>query len=92
MVFDPFLKGQKAVLDYAFDWGKRWLQAGESIDTYTLTIDAGITNEGDSENDGIVTVWLSGGTYGETYEISCVITTNLGRTEERLAKIIMEPR
>ncbi len=91
MVLKTFIKDPDATLDYAFDWSE-WLQESETISTYTLTVESGITKEGDNEADGIVTVWLSGGTIGTTYIITCKVTTNLSRTDERSAEIIMVNR
>ncbi|MFV9676703.1 MAG: hypothetical protein ACNYVW_03530 [Methanosarcinales archaeon] len=92
MVLETFPpKDPDAVLDYAFDWTE-WLQASEVITTHIISIDAGIIKDSDSENAGIVTVWLSGGTDGETYNVACRITTNLGRTDERTAVVEMAER
>jgi hypothetical protein len=36
-----------------------------------------------AENNGKITVWLSGGTAGINYKVACLITTTEGRTDER---------
>lgn len=87
------LKDPSAVLDYVFDWKPRthgvsgatsdWLATGETISSYTVTAETGLTKDSDSESDGVVTVWLSGGTAGENYKVACKITTTAGRTDER---------
>lgn len=82
-----FVKDPDAVLDYAFDWHAHWLQTGEEINTYTITVTAGLTKDGDSESEGVVTVWLSGGIAEQLYEVSCKIVTSLGRTDERSIEI-----
>ena len=76
------LKDPSAVLDYAFDWNE-WLATGETITDHTITADTGITVDSSTEDDGIVTVWLSGGTAGINYKVACKITTSAGRTDER---------
>ena len=76
------LKDPSAVLDYAFDWTE-WLATGETIANYTITPDTGITVDSSTEDDGKVTVWLSGGTAGINYKVACLITTSAGRTDER---------
>lgn len=76
------LKDPSAVLDYVFDWTE-WLATGETITDHTITADTGITVDSDSESDGVVTVWLSGGTAGINYKVACLITTSAGRTDER---------
>lgn len=65
-----FTKNLSSSLDYAFDWSD-W----SPIASYTITADAGITVLGDYEINNTVTVLLSGGTVGETYDITCEITT-----------------
>ncbi len=88
---NTFLKDPDATLDYAFDWSS-WLQSGETISSYSITVDSGITKEGDSQSNGVVTVWLSGGTAGQTYSVSCKITTSMSRTDERTMKIFVMER
>lgn len=90
-VSEAFGKDPDAALDYAFDWNNVvvgvWLQAGETISAHTVTTEVGLTKDSDSELDGVVTVWLSGGTAGESYIVSCKIVTSLGRTDERSMRI-----
>ena len=81
-----FLKDPDAILDYAFDWSA-WLQDGESISTYTITAEDGITVDSYSQADGVVTVWLSGGTVGTNYDVACKIVTSYNRTDERTMTI-----
>ena len=84
------LKDPSAVLDYVFDWTE-WLATGETIAVdsetgeklITITADTGITVDSSTEDDGKVTVWLSGGTAGINYKVACLITTSAGRTDER---------
>lgn len=87
-----FIKDPDAVLDYAFDWAEYWLESGEIISSHTITVSTGITNDSSSESDGIVTVWLSGGTAGTIYELACEIVTSSGRTDERTVLIMCDER
>ena len=77
-----FIKDPDAVLDYAFDWNT-WLASGETISSHVVTVPTGLTKDSDTESDGIVTVWLSGGTAGTSYNVACKIVTSDARTEER---------
>lgn len=97
------LKDPEAVLDYKFDWraltngsGKSdWLASGETITAgYTITAATGITIDSDSRTDTntSVTVWLSGGTAGETYTLECKIVTSASRTDERTMTIVVQER
>lgn len=73
------------VLDYRFDYApltngrgiSDWLQPGEQIANYTVTVEQGLTKDFDSavDNNTAVVVWLSGGTPGLAYVVSCEITT-----------------
>lgn len=77
-------------LDYKFDFANTtnggaeadWLTSGESIASYTITADTGITVVSDSLTDSnkSVTVWLSGGTAGQRYKVVCQITTDSSPT------------
>jgi hypothetical protein len=81
-----FVKDPNAVLDYAFDWSD-WLATGETISSHTITAETGITKDSDSESSGVVTIWLSGGTAGEYYDVACKIVTSASRTDERTITI-----
>jgi len=97
-----FTKDPEAVLDYTFDWKplthgvpgatSDWLATGETISSYTVTVPTGITKDSDSQADGVVTYWLSGGTAGTTYRVECKIVTNAGRTDERSTWIKVSER
>ena len=77
-----FVKDPNAVLDYVFDWSA-YLDTGETISSYTITVQTGITKNSDSQAAGKVTVWMSGGTDGTMYSVACRIVTSAGRTDER---------
>jgi len=98
-------KTTKAELDYGFDLKARtnaiadglpyarltdWLVSGESISSVVWVIPAGLTKGDEVTGSYTAKVWLSGGTDGETYEISCTITSSAGRVDEFTMDIIME--
>lgn len=86
-----FLKGPSSVLEYIFDWTD-WLQTGDLISAHTITVAEGITKDSSSENQGIVTVWLSGGASGSTYPMSCQIETSMGRKEKFTVDVMVVER
>ena len=102
------LKDPDAVLDYKFDWAPAtnetpggssdWLASGETIETYTLTVApvevGGLVVDSDAltDSDTSVTCWLSGGTAGTTYAITCHIVTNAGREDDRTVYVPVAER
>ena len=49
----------------------------------TVTAPDGLTVEPPTRVDGKVTAWISGGTTGKVYRVTCQITTDSGRIDER---------
>ena len=89
-----YIKDVNAELDYVFDWNDTtspWLATGETISSFTVTAETGITlgigTKAPAQASGKVTLWLSGGTAGVTYDVACKIVTSAGRTDERTIKI-----
>lgn len=82
-----FLKDPAATLDYGFDWSERgWLDAGETILTANwATAPAGLTIVTTELLNAatIATAWITGGSAGTDYTISCRIATSAGRIDER---------
>jgi hypothetical protein len=85
-----FTKDPNAVLDYSIDW-TRWL-AGDQIATSEWIIPSGLTKMADSKTSTSATVWLSGGSVGQSYTVTNRITTAAGRTEDRSFTIRIEER
>lgn len=80
MTIATYMKDPSAVLEYPFNWSE-WLEEGNTISSYVVTVPAGLTLDSDSESGGIVIPWISGGTHGENYLVACLITTT--NTPER---------
>lgn len=81
-----FPKDSDAILDYEFNWTD-WLSPSETISSYEIIASPGITVQSDTNTEDKVTVWLSGGTAGQPYTVTCRITTNQGRTDDRTMTI-----
>ncbi len=80
-----FTKDPDAVLDYLWDWSE-WLTAvGDTIDTVTFLPDTGITVESFTHTGTSATAWISGGTAGSSYSVTCRVMTAGGRTDDRTA-------
>ena len=88
----PF-KDPDEVLDYRLDWlgtaaePGPLFDLGDTISNSLWVVPAGITSESETNDDGSVTIWLSGGAIGENYEILNRITTVDGRVFDQTVKI-----
>jgi hypothetical protein len=86
-----YVKDPDARLDYAFDWSA-WLEEGETIVSQSFTVTLGdVEVDTDAELDGVVTVWLAGGTVGKA-KVTCHIVTSLGREDDRTMSITIKER
>ena len=70
-----FRKDPDATLDYSWDWSQ-WLQNGETIASAQIIADVGITVGSTTTGVATVVAWLSGGTVGQTYTVTCRVTTS----------------
>lgn len=83
MAFTKFTKDPDAVLDYRWDWSD-WLTAiTDTIESVTFVPEDGITVDSSSHTDTTATAWISGGTAGSSYTVTCRIVTAGGRTDDR---------
>ncbi len=85
-----FTHDPDAVLDYLFDWSD-WLGA-DTIASHTVTAGTGLTVDSSTATTTAVTVWLSGGSVGASYAVTCHIVTAAGREEDRTMTFTMEQR
>jgi hypothetical protein len=82
-------KDPSDVSDFAIDWAKH-LDAGDSLQSATWSATpAGLTLGASSIAAGKASVWLSGGTAGTTYVVTCQAITTQGRTFERSARLFV---
>lgn len=81
-----YSKDPDAVLDYEVSWAS-WLATGETISTSTFAVPVGITKDSESNTTTAATVWLSGGTVGQSYTITNHIVTSQGREDDRSMQI-----
>lgn len=84
-------KDPDAVLDWVWDWNE-WLDDGETISTSTFIPSVGINVDSTSNTTKTATVWLSGGTAGQVYQVTNRITTSSGRTDDRSITIRVTER
>lgn len=88
-----YIKDPEAKLDYSVDWAP-WLQAGETVTASTWQVPAGLTQTTPSPSftDTETTIWLTGGTVGETYLVTNHVTTSDTRQDDRSFTIMIVER
>ncbi len=90
---DAWIKDPDATLDWEFDW-TNWLSTsdGEVIVSHVITVQTGLTKVSDSATTETVTVWLSGGSVRNVYNVTCHITTSAGRQDDRTLGLTIADR
>lgn len=82
-----FTKQPAEVLDFDFDFVDWLADRADTIVSQVITADPGITVGTISRLGGVVKVYLSGGTDGTTYKITCTITTAASTPRIKQAEI-----
>lgn len=88
-----FTHDPAAVLDYALDWST-WLADGETVTAATWVVPAGLTQSAPSPSHTgtSATIWVTGGTVGQSYRLTNHITTSQGRQDERSITLVVRDR
>lgn len=82
---NTFAKDPDATLDYMIDW-TRWL-GNDTIQSSEWFVPDGLTKTQEAAGDRTATVWLAGGTVGNTYAVTNRITTFGGRVQDQTIRI-----
>ena len=85
-----FTKDPDAKLDYLWDW-TGYLAPGEFIQSVEVTA-GGVNLESVEHDTTTVTVWVGGGVHGVRAVVSCRVTTNQGRIDERSMRLYLKDR
>lgn len=80
----PF-KDPDEVLDYTIDWTARL--GSDTISTSTWIVPTGITEDSNSNTTTATTIWLSGGTVNQIYELTNRVVTAGGRTMDKTVRL-----
>jgi hypothetical protein len=90
-------KDPNALLDYKVDWSE-WLVDGDTLtgDEWEIATTLSDTDtfeiESHAHDTTSATAWISGGTPGEEYDVTCRITTAHGRIDDRTFTLVVEDR
>lgn len=82
-----FTKDPSAKLDYTIDWEDEL--GSDTIATSTWSVPAGITQESETETTTTTTIWVSGGTLGQRYNLVNSIVTAAGREDQRTVQLLI---
>ena len=85
-----FILDPDAVLDYEWDWSA-WLGT-DTIASHTVTAATGLTVDSSTATSTAVTAWLSGGSVGASYAVTCHVVTAAGREDDRTVTITVQER
>lgn len=85
-----YRKDPSAILDYQINWAT-WL-GSDTISSSTWIVTTGITKVTSTNTTTTATVWLSGGTAGQTYTATNTIVTTAGRTDQRTITIVVSDK
>ena len=80
-----FEKTDNGILDYKIDYTS-WLSS-DTISSSTWVVATGLTLDSSSYTNAASTVFLSGGTLGQRYEVTNTVVTASGRTDERCFRV-----
>lgn len=86
-------KDPDAKLPYGVDWSKWLANEGDTASVAVWTVPAGLTKESspaESLTAGVATVWISGGTLGQSYEVVCRLTTAAGRIKDQTIVLLIK--
>lgn len=94
-----WVQDPEAILDYTLDWSKM-LVSGDSIVNAVFTPDSGMSvltsnitaSTVNNSTDQAATAWLLGGIAGQTYNVTCHITTEGGRQDDRTFQIVVKEK
>jgi hypothetical protein len=84
-------KSPADVADYYVDWSN-FLATTENINSVAVTATTGLTVVTQGYTDKVARVRLSGGTNGNTYGVTFVITTSSGETFSVTKNLIVQTR
>ena len=86
MILGTFIKQPSDTMDYDIDYTD-WLTTGDNVSSVVITTETGITVDSSFINDPRVKIWLSGGTAGTTYKVTCTMTSADGRIRQDEFKV-----
>lgn len=91
-ILGRFKKQPVEVLDYLFDFSPWLTDRADTINTFVVTADPGLTITDATQSVGVVRYFASGGLSGERYTVTCTITTNSTPPRTKQAEMVIVVR
>ena len=85
-----FIKDPDSLLDYVVDW-ETWLN-GDYIVSADTSAQTGVSVASETNTSVKHTIWVSGGTVGNEYQVTSRIWTNVGRKDDRTFTLIVQEK
>ena len=85
-------KDPDEILDYQMDWSSRLVGDIISVSTWVLPVGSTLNKVAESKTTTSTTIWLSGGTLGERYELLNRIDTSAGRKMDQTVSLIISSK
>jgi|JI10StandDraft_1071094.scaffolds.fasta_scaffold08998_3 hypothetical protein len=85
-----FIKDPDATQDYLFNWAAEL--DGDTISTATFSLSDGLTSVSTSNTTTTASVFVSGGSEGQTYRIRSRVVTAGGRTYDKTIYVAVQER
>ena len=81
-ILGRFVKQSGETLRYAVDYTEWLAEQDDTAVSFTVDVDPGITEVASTRLAGVVSIILSGGTSGQSYKITVLLTTADGLVKE----------
>lgn len=72
------------------NWAAYLTSIGDTMSTVTWTVPSGLTVDAESSTATLANIRISGGTFGETYELANVLTATNGEVKRVVIEVVME--
>lgn len=86
------IKDPSAVLDFPISFAAWLADISDAYASHAVTTTGGLVCDSSTQAAGVITVWLSGGTAGDTGSFTVRIVTSGGRTDERTFYLTIKER
>lgn len=84
-----FIQDSDSILDYTLDWSN-WLVSDDTLAHAVFYPDVGLVLVSENNTSTTASCWIAGGAAGSTYNVTCHITTDRGRQDDRTFQLYIK--